>query len=101
MSSCGTITVTPAFDASLVSTDCSIIDGNIEEGQSANIEVSATNNNDVGADIAYTVAVDGSNLTSDAFSVGANSSNSVVVTLEGLAPGDRSVDVTTSVSETV
>lgn len=99
MADCGTITVVPAFDPSLVTTDCTILDADITEGESARVEVSASNGNDVGADVAYSVVVDGSNLTSDAFSVPAGSSNNVTVELTGLSPGDRNVDVTTSVSE--
>lgn len=93
MASCGTITVGSAFNESDVSASCNVQDSNITEGDTAVVDVTVSNSNDVGADYTVDLLVDGSQTASENGSVGSNSDDTTSFEIVDLSEGDHSIDV--------
>lgn len=99
MATCGTITVKPAFDPSLVTATCNVGQTNVRVGETVTITATVTNENDaVGS---YTLTIDvGSAITeTQSGTVGANSTTTESITVELSQPNDYPVTVGVEASQ--
>ena len=90
--SCGTITVEPAFDKSLVNLgSCSVGSQTVTEGQSATTTASVSNDNDRTAIVDLELTVDGTTEATETVDVASNSTADVTFTVSFPTPGDYNV----------
>ena len=93
MATCGTITVEPAFDQSLVTATCNVGQTNVDTGETVTITATVTNQNDAAG--SYTLTIEAGSAISETRTgtVGANSTTTESITARISQPGDYPVTV--------
>ena len=98
MATCGTITVTSAFDPSDVEVSCNA-GGEIEVGEDETVTISVSNQNETAASYTGSVTVDGSAVETFSGTLNAGRSTSENVTLAFDEPGNYSIGVNVNAEE--
>ena len=98
MVNCGTITVEPAFDPSLVTFSCSA-SGTVTVGDTEDIEIVVTNENDNRATYSIDVLLNGTVETFRNGIVSGNSTSEETVTVQFESPGEVDVSLSATVEE--
>lgn len=101
MVSCGSFTIESQFDPGSVSIqNCQVSPGSITPGEQVTASWDWVNDNDVDAEVGYSVAVDGTQLGSNSAVVSATNpgSGSIPIDTTGLGTGDHSVEITLTAS---
>lgn len=90
MPTCGTIEVTPRFDANNVSVSACAGNADVERGQSVGVTATIQNTNDAAANASIRLQVGSNTVGSTSTTVAANSSRQVQFTVDtaDLSPGD-------------
>jgi hypothetical protein len=93
MANCGTITVEPAFDPSLVTASCDVGTTNASVGDPVTITATVTNQNDAVGSYTLTIEVGSAITETLSGTVGANNTTTESVVVELAQPNDYPVTV--------
>ena len=92
---CGTLEVVPAFSESNVEVQCNLTDAVIVAGEeSANVNISATNDNDRAAEVTYSLFVGNTEVNSNTYpSVGSGETRNEIVQVTSDDPGTYTIEI--------
>lgn len=99
MVSCGTITVVPAFDPSLVTASCSVGTTEVTVGEQVTVPITVSNDNSAPASYDVTLTINGAAETNIAGTVGGNAQTIEQATVAFDSDGTYNVELSVEASQ--